>query len=256
MDRAEVAARLAAAGCVFPDVEAEALLLAAGDDHRRLEALLRRRESGEPMAWITGVTSFCGCAVKVARGVYVPRPHSEALAMRAAAVLPRHGTAIDLGTGSGAVALVMQRLRPAARVMGVESDHVAAECARSNRVTVGEGDLFTPVPDSWLGRVDVIAAVLPYVPSGELAYLPHDVLAFEPRGALDGGADGLGLLERACQGAPRWLRPGGHLLLEVGGDQANHLGPLLRHLGLDLVELLVDEDQDLRGLHAVLGGRG
>ncbi|MHB1576924.1 MAG: N5-glutamine methyltransferase family protein [Candidatus Dormibacteria bacterium] len=253
MDRAVVAERLTLAGCVFPDVEAEALLLAAGDDHRRQEYFLRRRESGEPMAWITGFTSFCGCSVKVATGVYVPRPHSENLAMRAASVLPQHGRAIDLGTGNGAVALVMQSLRPEAKVMGVECDHVAAECARSNQVTVAEGDLFAPVPRSWWGGVDVITGVLPYVPTRELAYLPHDVLAFEPRRALDGGDDGLGLVGRACQEAPRWLRPGGHLLMEVGGDQANRVHALLQTLGLDLVELLRDEDHDLRGLHAVLG---
>jgi release factor glutamine methyltransferase len=251
MDPTELVGRLTRAGCVFPEAEAEELRLAAGNDRLRLEDLVRRRESGEPLAWITGSTRFCGYSVRVAPGIYVPRPHSEGLALLAASLLPPRGRAVDLGTGSGAVALVMQRTRPTALVIGVELDHAAAECARSNHLAVVEGDLFSAAPESWIGSVDVITGVLPYVPTGEMEYLPHDVVAFEPRQALDGGAGGLVVVTRACREAARWLRPGGHLLLEVGGDQILELSVRLPGMGLDLTEVLRDEDADLRGFHAI-----
>ena len=252
MSRAQVVERLRRAGCVFPEVEAEQLLRKARADVQLLEQLVCRREIGEPLAWITGTVSFCGLDVKVAPGVYVPRAHSEPLARLAAALLPRRGRAIDLGTGSGAVAMVMLRAHPHAAVIGIDRDPVAAACARSNGVTVVEGDMFGPAPSGWRNGVDVITAVLPYVPSSEMAYLPHDVAEFEPRDALDGGPNGLRLVEGACTAAPTWLRPGGHLLLELGGGQLGHLNPLLSTLGLNVVATLRDEDRDLRGLHAVL----
>ena len=104
------------------------------------------------------------------------------------------------------------------------------------------------LPAALAGRVDVVTAVAPYVPAGELRLLPRDVVAFEPRRALDGGADGTMHLARAAVAAERLLRPGGSLLLELGGDQAGLLGPLLAEYGYRETELLTDEEGDPRGL--------
>ncbi len=250
-DRAAAALRLAAAGCVAVGEEVEELVAASRGDARELAALVERRTTGEPLAWITGTAVFCGCAIAVAPGVYDPRWQSEPLAERAAELLPPHGRAIDLGTGSGAIARVLLARRPHASVLGIESDPVAARCARGNGVTVAEGDLFEGVPDTWRGEVDVVVAVLPYVPTHEIAYLPRDVRAFEPTPALDGGGDGTFVIRRAVRGVPEWLRAGGHVLFEIGGDQPEVLFPIFEEAGLGSIRVHCDEEGDPRSMEAV-----
>ena len=209
--------RLTAAGCVAADSEAAELVAAAADD-RTLEAWVRRREQGEPLAWITGTTTFCGRRLRIDPGVYVPRPHSEELARRAARLVPAGGRAVDLCTGAGAIAAHLQlgRRRPEPAVIGVDVDRRAVECARRNGVVAVLGDVEPPLRS---GTVDVVTAVAPYVPTGELRFLPVDVQRFEPRRALDGGGDGLDLVRRIVAAAARLLRAGGWLLVELGGDQ-------------------------------------
>ncbi len=243
--------RLAAAGCLSPGDEAAELAASARGDGEALKALVERRVTGEPLAWITGKMEFCGCTVAVSRGVFVPRWQSEKLAARAAELLPSRGRAIDLGTGSGAVARVLLERHPDAAIIGTELDPVAAECARGNGVTVAQGDLFQALPVSWKGTVDVIVAILPYVPTAEIAYLARDVRDFEPRSALDGGEDGLRFVGRAVAEASDWLRAGGHLLLEIGGDQPTALIPALERASLTVVQVICDEDGDPRGIQAV-----
>jgi release factor glutamine methyltransferase len=241
---------LSAAGCVAPWEEAEELTAAALGDAGLLAGLLRRRTAGEPLAWVTGTSVFCGCTIAVSRGVYVPRWQSEPLAERAADLLPPAGRAIDLGTGSGAVACVLRDRHPHASVLGTECDPVAARCARGNGVTVAQGDLFEGVPAVWRRTVDVVVGILPYVPTHELVYLPRDVRDFEPTAALDGGDGGLAVIRRAVHQAPAWLRPGGNLLLEIGGDQHDALAVLLEtDLFVD-VGVITDEDGDSRGVVA------
>ena len=237
--------RLAAAGCVAADEEAEMLTEAAGGDARRLDALVRRREAGEPVEWIVGWAPFCGRRIVVHPGVYVPRVQTEVLARRAVARLPPGGVAVDLATGSGAVAAVLQAADPSATVVATELDPVAAACARANGVTVLEGDLDGPLPSSLEGRVDVLTANVPYVPTSALGLLPRDVQAHEPRLALDGGDDGLDLVRRVLDRAARWLRAGtGRALVEIGPDQAAAFPDLVHH---------VDDEGDVRALelHAV-----
>lgn len=250
VDLSEATRRLATAGCIFAKEEVEELAAAALGDAEVLAALVERRTTGEPLAWITGKVVFCGCSVAVAPGVYVPRWQSEPLAERAAELLPPHGRAIDLGTGSGAIACVLRDRRPGAAVLGTEIDLVAAQCARGNGVTVADGDLFEHVPASWKGRVDVIVAVLPYVPTVEIAYLPRDVRTFEPASALDGGDDGLAVLRRAVSGARAWLGDGGHVLFEIGGDQPDALIPILQAAGFGKVGVMSDADGEPRGVEA------
>jgi release factor glutamine methyltransferase len=240
--------RLAAAGCIAPEEEATEILAAAGADAAELERALARRESGVPLAWVTGRTAFCGIELSVTPGVYEPRRQSEALAERAAAELPERGVAIDLCTGCGAVAAVLAARRPEARILATEIDPVAAACARSNGITVFEGDLYESLPAALEGRADVLVAIVPYVPTGELRLLPRDVREFEPASALDGGPDGTVLLAAVVRSAPRWLRPGGRLLLEIGGDQASVLEPVLADSGFGSAEVLTDADGDRRGL--------
>jgi release factor glutamine methyltransferase len=250
-DAAGLTDLLEEAGFVAADEEAEELLASAAGDPVRLEALVARRLTGEPLAWVTGSVTFCGVELRVAPGVYVPRWHSEHLARRAAERLPAAGTAVDLCTGSGAVAAVLAAARPGARVVASDVDERAAACARANGVEAYEGDLFAPLP-ALRGVVDVVVAVVPYVPTPALGLLPRDTLAFESTRPYDGGPDGMAILRRVVAEAPAWLRPGGALLLELGGDEADTLaGDLARH-GYRDVTVLHDEESDPRGVEATL----
>jgi release factor glutamine methyltransferase len=243
----DVVARLADAGCVAPDEEAHELLAdAPGADV--LEARLRRREVGEPLAWITGRARFGALVLRVDPGVYVPRRQTEALARRAATVLPPGGNAVDLCTGAGAVAAWLRHAVAGAHVVGVDLDPVAARCAAGNHVDVVVGDLATPLHAT--GEVDVVTAVAPYVPTRERRLLPSDVQRFEPAIALDGGADGLAVVRRVVAHAAMLLRPGGHLLVELGGEQDAELLPDLADHGFSVLESWSDGDGDLRGLIA------
>jgi len=242
-----VVRRLETAGCVAAGEEA-AELLGAAPDRRTLEAWLRRRETGEPLAWITGTAEFCGRRLHLAPGVYVPRRQSEELARRAAALLAPGGRALDLCTGAGAVAAHLVAEVPSATVIGVDLDARAAGCARRNGVRAVVADL-----DATLraGRgVDVVTAVAPYVPTADLRLLPADVQRHEPRLALDGGDDGLDVVRRVVAAAGRLLRAGGWLLVELGGVQHAALSPALAAAGFARPQAWCDEDGDLRGLAA------
>ena len=183
-------------------------------------------------------------------GVYVPRWQSEQLARRAAERLPTGGTAIDLCTGCGAMARVLMESRPDARVVGCDVDERAVACARANGVTAYRGDLFAALPADLEARVDVVVGVVPYVPTPELRLLHRDTLAFESPCSYDGGADGLAFLRRAVVESPRFLRRGGALLLELGGDEADALRGDLERADFTDVHVLVDEDGDVRGVEA------
>ena len=217
------------AGFVAAEEEAAELLAAPGD----LEAMLARRLTGEPLAWITGTAPFCGLWIRVDPGVYVPRWQTEALAWRSVERLPADGVAIDLCTGSGAIAKVLMTHRPGARVLASDVDPAAVACARSNGVEAYEGDLFEPLPDV---VADVVVGVVPYVPTPDLPLLQRDTFTFETPLAYDGGADGLDIVRRVIAEAPRHLR--GALLLEIGGDQAAALGG----------DPILDEEGDVRGI--------
>jgi release factor glutamine methyltransferase len=249
-DRAAVEQALAAAGCITPRDEADALLHAAGDDAGALASMLERRIEGEPLPWITGTISFCGLEVRVTPGVYVPRWQTEPLARMAASLMPPDGVAVDLCTGSGAVAMVLAAAAPAARVIATDIDPVAVACARRNGVDARVGRLDQPLPASLGGTADVLTAVPPYVPTDQLRFLPRDVQGHEPRSALDGGPDGTEVLAEIVRRSPRWLRPGGFLVLELGGDQADVVAPIARAAGFDEPEILRDADDDPRGIVA------
>ena len=251
-DRATLTAILSGAGFIAAEEETAELLQCAAGDAEVLDALVARRLTGEPLAWITGRTSFCNLEIRVDPGVYVPRWHSEALARRAAERLPANGTAIDLCTGSGAIARTLMSRRPGARVVGSDIDPRAVACAMANGVEAYLGDLFGPLPHTLEGGVDAVVGVVPYVPTPDLPLLQRDTFAFESRLAYDGGQDGTDILRRVLADALRFLRQGGALLLELGATQDRTLRPALARLGYTDVSVLHDEEGDVRGIEATL----
>jgi len=249
-DLEALAALLSGAGFVAADEEADELLACAAGDVELLDSLVWRRLTGEPLAWITGNVSFCDMEVRVDPGVYVPRWQSEPLARRAVERLPSTGAAIDLCTGAGAIAKTLTTARPGARVVASDVDEHAVVCAAANGVEAYCGDLFSPLPRMVEGRVDVVVGVVPYVPTPALALLPRDTLAFESRLSYDGGRDGTEILRRVVAESPRFLRRGGALLLELGGEQADALAHDLARRGYVGVTTLFDGDGDVRGIEA------
>ena len=253
LDRDSVKGMLTEAGCVAPGEEADELIRTAAGDQAVLGDLVARRTDGEPLAWLTGSVMFGGIRLLVTPGVYVPRLQTEPLTRRAATLLPSGGVAVDLCTGAGAIAVVLATAVPAARVLATELDLDAVLCARRNGVEVFEGFLDDPLPRALEHRVDVITAVVPYVPTDALRLLPRDVQAFEPRLALDGGADGMDLLMQVVRRSGHWLRPGGWLLLELGTAQAEPIGRRLHEVGFGEPDVMTDEDGDPRAVCARLG---
>jgi release factor glutamine methyltransferase len=243
---------LSRAGFIAADDEADELLNCAAGDVAKLESLVARRLTGEPLAWIVGRVSFCGLMIRVDPGVYVPRWLSEPLARRAVERLPATGTAIDLCTGSGAIAKTLKTHRARAHVVASDIDERAVVCATANGVEGYRGDLFAPLPPTLEARVDVVVGVVPYVPSPDLPLLQRDTFTFESPLAYDGGPGGTDILRRVLRDAPRFLRRGGALLLELGGEQADLLGDDIARLGYTDVTVLRDEEGDVRGFEATL----
>lgn len=196
--------RLRAAGCVFAEDEARLL----GDD----ETLIARRIAGERLEHVLGWVDFGGVRVAVDPGVFIPRPQTVDLAEQAASLRPR--VALDLFAGSGAIAAVIAARNPGARV--IAADLHVSECLRHNCDEVYTSDVDGGIPTELEGRVDVLTANVPYVPTAALQYVPHDG---ERVSAIDGGPDGLDWTRRLIACAPRWLRPGGTLLTELAASQ-------------------------------------
>jgi release factor glutamine methyltransferase len=274
------AARLVAAGCVSAEAEARWLLEevlalppgAVGRQRREplplaaagaLEHMVARRVAGEPLQYVVGWAPFGPLRIRVGPGVFVPRPETELVADRAAAHLraaAQRGAgspavAVDLCTGSGAIALLLADAVPAARVLATEVDADALEWAGSNLGGAGvellAGDLDEPLPAELRSRVDVLVTNVPYVPTAAMELLPRDVRAHEPTVALDGGPDGLDVLRRVVAAAGRWLAPGGWLVTEIGDDQADTAAGLVEAAGL--VDVAVRPD--MTGRNRIVEGR-
>lgn len=242
--RSDIVTRLRAAGCVFAEDEAR-LLVSAARTPADLAAMVDRRAAGMPLEHVLGWAGFCGLRIAVEPGVFVPRRRTEFL-VRQAAALVRHAAdpagpvdragqapahprpvIVDLCCGSGVVgAALAAAAGPAARVelYAADIDPAAVRCARRNIAAIGGqayvGDLYEPLPAALRGRVDVLCANVPYVPTDEVGLLPPEARLHEPQVALDGGADGLDVLRRVTEAAPGWLAPGGHLLVETSEHQA------------------------------------
>jgi release factor glutamine methyltransferase len=193
-------------------------------------ASIERRAAGEPLQYVTGEMPFRHIVLKVRPGVFIPRPETEVLVDEVLAAIDGvvAPVVVDLCTGSGAVAISVAHERPDARVFATEivpgtadaARENAARCGVADRVTVVAGDLFTPLPEELRGAVHVVASNPPYIPTADLAGLPAEVGGFEPRIALDGGADGLDVVRRIVDGARTWLVPQGALVVETDTTRA------------------------------------
>lgn len=238
----DVVARLRAAGCVFAEDEAR-VLAAAARGPEELELLTARRVAGLPLEHVVGWAEFCGLRVAVDPGVFVPRRRTEFLVRVAVGVARPGAVVVDLCCGSGAVGAAVVDRVAGVELHAVDVDPVAVACARRN-VGAGRvyaGDLYEPLPVSLAGRVDVLVANAPYVPTGAIGMMPPEARDHEPLVALDGGADGLDVQRRVIAGAARWLAPGGRLLVETGARQAAGTVAAFARGGLR-AEVVSDED--------------
>jgi release factor glutamine methyltransferase len=226
---AAVVARLRVAGCVFAEDEAW-LLASAATSPAELRAMVARRVDGLPLEQVLGWAGFGGLRIAVVPGVCVPRRRTEFLAERALALTRPGAVVVDLCCGSGAVGALLT----GTELYAVDLDPPAVRCARRNLpgAHVYLGDLYDPLPATLRGRVEVLVANAPYVPSDALGLLPREAREHEPRVALDGGVDGLDVLRRVLAGAPGWLAPAGHVLVECGARQAVALHAAARAAGL------------------------
>jgi release factor glutamine methyltransferase len=249
---------LAAKGAEFPRLDAQVLLAhvlgcqradlyggqfaepASDDVRKRYRDLVRRRVEGCPVAYLVGRKEFFLLELEVTPAVLIPRPDSETLVtacLDLARKLPAPRV-LDLGTGSGNLALAIARQHPGAQVTATDLSPAALAVARRNaerhglagRVRFLEGDLFGPLPPG--ETFDFVVSNPPYIANGQITALPVGVRDYEPHLALDGGPDGFAVFARLVEGAPPYLVPGGHLLIEIGAPQEQgareRLGSCLR----------------------------
>lgn len=270
-------ARLAAAGVPEPRADAEVLLARAlettraglvvaarrplpGPAARDFAALVARRVTREPLAYITGEREFWSLPLAVDRRVLVPRPETELVVETALRVAPAARRILDVGTGSGAIAAALARERPAARVWASDLAAEALAVARANLarhapgVTLVRGDLLTAFRAA---AFDLVVANPPYVTDAELDGLAPEVRDHEPRVALAAGPDGLGALRRLVAESPRVVAPGGWLVVEVGAGQAAAVRRLAETTGSCVrIEVVRDHAGIERVVAVRLGGGG
>jgi release factor glutamine methyltransferase len=232
--RSVVADRLRAAGCVFAEDEAR-LLVSNARTPAELAEMVERRAHGEPLEYILGWARFCGLRIAVDPGVFIPRRRTELLAREAVGLVRPGAVVVDLCCGSGAVGAAIAAAADRIELHAVDLDPSAVQCARKNLAGVGQvydGDLYSALPASLRGRVDVLVANAPYVPTSEIALLPAEARTFEPRMTLDGGADGLEVVRRVISSATGWLTRGGTVLVEASERQAPRVVDLMAGHGL------------------------
>lgn len=203
---------------------------------RDFRARVARRARREPLAYILGEAEFWSLAFAVTPAVLIPRPDTEVLVEEALARGGEQARVLDVGTGSGAIAVSLAVERSAWRVTALDLSAAALQIAQTNarrhgvadRLRILQGDL-ARLPDE---QFDLIVANPPYIPSGDLPGLMADVRDFEPHLALDGGPDGLAAYRALAAQAPRRLHPGGRLLVEIGQGQEQAVGELFAGAGL------------------------
>jgi len=255
-----IVASLRAAGCVFAEDEAE-LLIAEAATAEQLADMVERRVSGFPLEQVLGWAEFCGLRIAVDPGVFVPRRRTELLVQEGAALarqavlavsagspasfalsasappgVPLSPVVVDLCCGSGAVGAALAHALGRIELHAADIDPAAVACARRNLAAVGghvySGDLYRPLPVSLHGRINLLIANAPYVPTEAIGFLPQEARLHEPRVALDGGLDGLDVLRRVTEAAPRWLAPGGSLLFEISEGQVPGMVETVTRSGL------------------------
>ncbi len=220
----EVVATLRTAGCVYAEDEARLLMAAAGTA-AELGTMVARRAAGFPLEHILGCAEFCGIRIQVDPGVFVPRRRSELLVHEGLRLAKPAAVVLDMCCGSGAVGVAIAAALRRVELHAADIDPVAVRCAVRNVTAYGgrvyQGDLDRPLPAELRGRVDLLVANAPYVPTKAIEQMPPEARVHEPRSALDGGADGLLVQRRVAAVAGAWLRRGGHLLIETSERQAD-----------------------------------
>jgi release factor glutamine methyltransferase len=256
-EQAAVIARLRAGGCVFAEDESK-LLLEGATDRADLDRMVTERVAGSPLELVLGWADFGDVRLAVEPGVFIPRLRTRFLADLATSFLTPGDIVIDLCCGAAPIAASLLASTPQIELHAADVDEVAVRCARKNLAAaiksgnahVYNGDLDTPLPERIAGRVSILTANVPYVPSSEIQLLPSEARDYEPLTALDGGPDGLDLLRRVTTAAPRWLRPDGCLLIEISDRQQPAAIDAFRQAGL---EPTVHESEDFAS--TVLVGR-
>lgn len=235
---------LRAAGCVFAEDEAE-LIISTATTPDELAAMVRMRVDGLPLEHVLGWAEFCGLRVAVDHGVFVPRRRTEFLVRQAVALAGPRSVVVDLCCGAGAVGVALAAALPQIELHASDIEPAAVACARRNVGAAGgqvyEGDLYDALPAALRGRVDVLAANVPYVPSEAVGLLPPEARIHEPLVALDGGTDGLDLLRRVAAAAPEWLAAGGSLFFETSERQARTAVEAVARSGLRARAVSSDE---------------
>ncbi len=223
------------------------------DEAARLNALVARRQHGEPIAYIVGQREFFGLPFRVTDAVLIPRPDTELLVELALERLPPQGRVLDMGTGSGAIAVAIAHSRKDASVTALDVSSAALDVARDNARTNGaavrllESDWYSAVDGE---TFDLLVSNPPYIAAGDL-HLEQGDLRFEPTGALTDHADGLAALRTIIAGAHGRLVSGGWLLMEHGYDQAAQVRDLLTSNRYNEVQSW----RDLAGIERVSGGK-
>ncbi len=230
-----------------------------GEELDRYRDLVRRRGQGEPLQTLIGTTGFHFREFKVSRGVFIPRPETELLVAAALELLrpadhsllaPR---AVEVGCGSGVIAISLTAEVPRLEIWATDVNAAAVQLTGQNavrhgvaeRVHVLPGDLLQPVPAHLRGGLDLLVSNPPYIRRAELAGLQREV-QHDPVAALDGGEDGLDVYRALGAAAPRWLRPGGWLAVEIGADQGTSVPDLCHRAGLEQVSVRRDYNQHPR----------
>jgi release factor glutamine methyltransferase len=259
---------LQAAGVHEPAIEAEMLLrFVLGVDRAQLythwdgpvpqaaweqyRERLDERAGGRPVHYIVGEREFMGLAFAIDERVLIPRPDTEVLVEHVVAWIREHGGSrvVDVGTGSGCIAISLAHALPAVTVYAVDLSGDALDVARANarrhgvseRIRFVQGDLLAPLPPDLGGRIDAVASNPPYVPRDQAFLLAREITDFEPEQAIFVPGDGTEMHRRIIEMAPRWLRPGGLLAMEVGAGQAPTVGDAVQDVGgFDHVALLPD----------------
>lgn len=221
------------------------------EEAEHVSALINRRLAGEPIAYIVGEREFFGLALKTTPAVLIPRPETELLVELALERLPPGGSLLDMGTGSGAIAIAVAHTAPQARVTALDVSEKALMVARENaarhhaHVEFLCSDWYAAAGDR---RFDLIASNPPYIVAGD-PHLSEGDLRFEPAGALTDHADGLSALRLIIQEAPDHLNPGGWLLMEHGYDQSQAVRELLQRRGFARIQSW----KDIAGIERVSG---
>lgn len=227
-------------------------------NHVNAVEYFKRLENNEPLAHISGTQPFMGFDFEVNKHVLIPRPETELLVetiIKDIATKQRNNIAIlDLGTGSGAIAITISKILPNAKVTATDISKEALEIAKKNNkhlsasVSFVQGNLFEPIKNC---KFDIIVSNPPYIPTGEINKLDPTVKDFEPKMALDGGADGLEIIRKIVGSAKSYLNQGGCLALEIGFGQAAEVSKFFKYAGFQDISII----KDYAGIDRIIHGK-